>query len=132
MRPWANTHRTGVGKKATRIVANTATDNVAAAAAFYRDLLGLELLMDHGWIATYGSAQTMRVQLGVASEGGSGTPVPDLSIEVDDVDSALARMRAAGIGIVYGPADEPWGVRRFYVRDPFGRLLNILEHRPGS
>ncbi len=118
--------------KVTRIVANIATDNVAAAAAFYRDLLGLELLMDHGWIATYGSAQTMRVQLGVASEGGSGTPVPDLSIEVDDVDSALARMRAAGIGIVYGPADEPWGVRRFYVRDPFGRLLNILEHRPGS
>ncbi|WP_417471539.1 VOC family protein [Luteimonas mephitis] len=118
--------------KVTRIVANIATDKVAAAAVFYRDLLGLELLMDHGWIATYGSAQTMRVQLGVASEGGSGTPVPDLSIEVDDVDSALARMRAAGIGIVYGPADEPWGVRRFYVRDPFGRLLNILEHRPGS
>lgn len=25
-------------------------------------------------------------------------------------------------------ADEPWGVRRFFVRDPFGRLLNILEH----
>jgi catechol 2,3-dioxygenase-like lactoylglutathione lyase family enzyme len=118
--------------KVKRIVANIATDNVAAAAAFYRDLLGLELLMDHGWIATYGSAQTMRVQVGVASEGGSGTPVPDLSIEVDDVDAALARMRAAGIGIVYGPADEPWGVRRFYVRDPFGRLLNILEHRPGS
>jgi catechol 2,3-dioxygenase-like lactoylglutathione lyase family enzyme len=132
MRPWAATHRTGVGMKVKRIVANIATDNVAAAAAFYRDLLGLELLMDHGWIATYGSAQTMRVQVGVASEGGSGTPVPDLSIEVDDVDAALARMRAAGVVIEYGPADEPWGVRRFYVRDPFGRLLNILEHRPGS
>ncbi|RVB32138.1 glyoxalase, partial [Mesorhizobium sp. M7A.F.Ca.CA.004.05.1.1] len=23
----------------------------------------------------------------------------------------------------------PWGVRRFYVRDPFGRLVNILSHR---
>jgi len=117
--------------KVKRIVANIATDNVAAAAAFYRDLLGLELLMDHGWLATYGSGETMRVQVGVASQGGSDTPVPDLSIEVDDVDEALACMRAAGIVIEYGPVDEPWGVRRFYVRDPFGRLLNILEHRPG-
>lgn len=117
--------------KVKRIVANIATDNVAAAAAFYRDLLGLDLLMDHGWIATYGSAERMRVQVGIASEGGSGTPVPDLSIEVDDVDAALARMRAAGIAIEYGPADEPWGVRRFYIRDPFGRLLNILAHGPG-
>ncbi|MDN5782153.1 MAG: VOC family protein, partial [Luteimonas sp.] len=81
--------------------------------------------------ATYGSADTMRVQVSVASEGGSGTPVPDLSIEVDDVDAALARMRQAGVAIEYGPADEPWGVRRFYVRDPFGRLLNILMHLPG-
>ncbi|HYN27676.1 MAG TPA: glyoxalase, partial [Burkholderiales bacterium] len=23
---------------------------------------------------------------------------------------------------------EPWGVRRFYVRDPFGKLINILQH----
>jgi len=117
--------------KVKRIVANIATDNVAAAAAFYRGLLGLELLMDHGWLATYGSGETMRVQVGIASQGGSGTPVPDLSIEVDDVDTALDRMRAAGVDIEYGPADEPWGVRRFYVRDPFGRLVNILGHRTG-
>lgn len=114
-----------------RIVANIATDNPAAGATFYRDLLGLELLMDHGWLAAYGSAETMRVQVAFASEGGSGTPVPDLSIEVDDVDAALARMREAGIAIEYGPADEPWGVRRFYVRDPAGRLVNILMHLPG-
>jgi hypothetical protein len=72
MRTWAATHRTGTGMKVKRIVANIATDNVAAAAAFYRDLLGLELLMDHGWLATYGSAESMRVQVGIASEGGSG------------------------------------------------------------
>ena len=33
-----------------------------------------------------------------------------------------------GLEIEYGPITEPWGVRRFYVRDPFGRLINILEH----
>jgi catechol 2,3-dioxygenase-like lactoylglutathione lyase family enzyme len=66
--------------------------------------------------------------LSIASEGGSGTPVPDLSIEVDDLDEALRRMERAGIPLEYGPATEPWGVRRFYVRDPFGRLVNILAH----
>ena len=115
--------------KVKRIVANIATPDVAAARAFYGDLLGLDLLMDHGWIATYGSHATMKVQVGIASEGGSGTSVPDLSIEVDDVDCALERMREAGIAIEYGPVDEPWGVRRFYVRDPFGKLVNILAHR---
>ena len=35
----------------------------------------------------------------------------------------------AGFAIEHGPADEPWGVRRFFVRDPFGRLVNILSHR---
>ena len=112
-----------------RIVANVAAQDIAAARRFYHDVLGLDLLMDHGWIATYGSRQTMSVQISVATEGGSGTPVPDLSIEVDDLDAALARMQRANIAIEYGPADEPWGVRRFYVRDPFGKLLNILEHK---
>jgi hypothetical protein len=23
---------------------------------------------------------------------------------------------------------EPWGVRRFFVRDPLGKLVNILQH----
>jgi catechol 2,3-dioxygenase-like lactoylglutathione lyase family enzyme len=68
------------------------------------------------------------VQISFASEGGSGTAVPDLSVEVDDLDAALEAMRQAGFVIEYGPADEPWGVRRFYVRDPFGRLVNILSH----
>jgi catechol 2,3-dioxygenase-like lactoylglutathione lyase family enzyme len=92
-------------------------------------VLGLDELMDHGWIVTYGTDGEAKVQVSIASEGGSGTTVPDLSIEVDDVDAALARVRDAGFAIEYGPADEPWGVRRFFVRDPFGKLINILAHK---
>ena len=111
-----------------RIVANIQAWDLAAAERFYGEVLGLDLLMDMGWIATYGSGETMDVQLSVATEGGSGTPVPDLSIEVDDVEAALERVKEAGIKIEYGLAHEPWGVRRFYVRDPFGKLVNILQH----
>lgn len=115
--------------KVLRIVANLATPDVARAEAFYRDILGLDVLMDHGWIRTYGSSERMTVQVGIASEGGSGTPVPDLSIEVDDLDEAQRRCVAADVAIEYGPVAEPWGVRRFYVRDPLDRLVNILQHR---
>ncbi|MER9924557.1 VOC family protein [Mesorhizobium sp. M0048] len=114
--------------KVRRIVANIDTQDIAAAKPFYQGVLGLDLKMDMGWIATYGSQETMSVQVSFMAEGGSGTPVPDISIEVDDVDAALESMRTAGFAIEYGPADEPWGVRRFFVRDPFGRLVNILSH----
>jgi catechol 2,3-dioxygenase-like lactoylglutathione lyase family enzyme len=114
--------------KIKRIVSNVATPDVDKANAFYREILGLKLLMDLGWIRTYGSSSKMTIQVSVMSEGGSGTAVPDMSIEVDNVEEALVRIRKAGIAIEYGPATEPWGVRRFYVRDPLGKLINILQH----
>ncbi|MBA2781089.1 VOC family protein [Billgrantia kenyensis] len=114
--------------KVKRIMANTATEELDQAAAFYGDILGLDLLMDHGWFRTYGSDAKMTVQVSFGIEGGSGTPVPDLSIEVDDIEAALARFEKASVPIEYGPISEPWGVRRFYVRDPFGKLINVLQH----
>lgn len=111
-----------------RIIANIAADNLGRASAFYRDLLGMEIVMDHGWIITFASSATMVPQISIAREGGAGTPVPDLSIEVDDLDDVLSRAEQAGLAIEYGPASESWGVRRFFLRDPFGRLVNILSH----
>ncbi|GAA4209318.1 VOC family protein [Pedobacter jeongneungensis] len=112
-----------------RIVLNIDTQKIADAAGFYKDVLGLDLIMDHGWIATYGAAnQKMGVQISFASEGGSGTPTPDLSIEVENVDVVFEKVKSAGFPVEYGPVNEPWGVRRFYTRDPFGKLINILSH----
>jgi lactoylglutathione lyase len=114
--------------KVKRIVANIATTDPALVAGFYRDVLGLDLLMDHGWIVTYGNQSPTSPQVSFASEGGSGTPVPALSVEVNDVEAAYLAARAGGHAIEYGPVDEPWGVRRFFVRDPAGTLVNIVMH----
>ncbi|MEE1943739.1 VOC family protein [Pedobacter sp. KR3-3] len=114
--------------KVKRIVANIHSAELAKAKVFYQDILGLDLLMDQGWMTTYGNSNKMDVQLSVMQEGGSGTETPDLSVEVDDVDEAFELMRTSQFSIEYGPANEPWGVRRFYVRDPFGKLVNILMH----
>lgn len=111
-----------------RIVANIEAGDLAAARAFYGDILGMRIVMDHGWIMTFAAEAQAAPQVSIATEGGSGTAVPDLSIEVDDLDQVLQRVIQAGHVIEYGPAAEPWGVRRFHVRDPFGRLLNILSH----
>ena len=67
-----------------RIVANIATNDVSLAKRFYSDVLELDLAMDLGWIHTYVSSQSQSSQLSVASEGGSSTPVPDLSIELEN------------------------------------------------
>lgn len=112
-----------------RIVTNIATDRLDAAKVFYGDLLGMSIVMDLGWIMTFAADASMTPQISVATEGGSGTTVPDLSIEVDNLSDVHRRMQAAGFKIEYGPVTEPWGVTRFFVRDPFGRLVNILEHR---
>ncbi len=114
--------------KVKRIVTNIDATNIEKADAFYKDIFGLDVLMDNGWIKTFGSDSEMTVQISIASEGGSGTQVPNLSIEVDDLDEALDLMKRANVVIEYGPITEDWGVRRFYVRDPFGALINVLQH----
>ena len=111
-----------------RIVANVAAERIHLAKAFHGDILGMTPVMDLGWIVTFAGEGSATPQISFATEGGSGTVVPDLSIEVDDLDDVYSRVLGAGLPIEYGPASEPWGVRRFYVRDLFGRLVNILAH----
>lgn len=112
-----------------RIVTDIGAADVSEVRRLYQDLLDLDVLMGLGWIVTLSSCITMTVQLSVASGGGSGAPGPDMSIEVDDVDQIYWRAKAQGVPIVYELVDEPWGVRRFFLRDPAGKLLNILMHR---
>jgi len=114
--------------KVKRIVTNIAAATPSEAEKFYSAIFGLKVVMDHGWIRTYSSGEEMTTQVSVASEGGSGTAVPDLSIEVDNLEIALERVKNGNIEIEYGPVSEPWGVRRFYVREPFGKLINVLQH----
>ena len=113
-----------------RIVANIAAQELPETVAFYRDLLDMEVAMDLGWITTLTAPTTHSTQLSIAQTGGSGAPVPDLSIEVEDVDKIYARAIAMGLVPDYPLTDEPWGLRRFFVTDPAGKVLNILAHSP--
>jgi catechol 2,3-dioxygenase-like lactoylglutathione lyase family enzyme len=112
-----------------RIVPNLQADEPDASRAFYVDLLGLELAMDMGWIATYAAADAPAIQISVISQDASAGVHPDVSIGVDDVDAVHAAAQRAGYEIVHPLTDEPWGVRRFFVRDPTGAVVNVVSHR---
>jgi predicted enzyme related to lactoylglutathione lyase len=112
-----------------RIVPDLHAGDPAASRGFYEQVLGLDLVMDLGWIVTFASPDDNRLQLSVMGDDASAPVAPDVSIEVDDVDAAYAAATARGDAIVHPLTDEPWGVRRFFVRDPSGKVINILTHR---
>ena len=45
-----------------------------------------------------------------------------------EVDAAYAEARRRGYEIVHPLTDEPWGPRRFFVRDPNGVVVNVVGH----
>ena len=112
----------------TRIVANLNAPDPTALAAFYKDVFDLEIPLDMNWITFLSSDRTQKIELHTASEGGSGTELPVISVGVDDLDATEAAIRKAGAEIVYGPKTEDWGLRRFFFRDPAGNLVNVVDN----
>jgi predicted enzyme related to lactoylglutathione lyase len=111
-----------------RIVPNLTVKDLDRAVAEHRDLLGMDVLMNHGWIVTFGDADGHQLSFMTAD---ATAPVnPDLSIFVDDVHQALEPARDAGLEIVHPLSDKPWGVTRFFYRDSQGRVINVGMHTP--
>lgn len=106
-----------------RIVANLAVADPAADAPFWTGLLGLETPMDMGWIVNHRSGHS---QVQLISRDATAPEDSRVSVEVDDVDAVHAQAVAAGYEIVHPLTDEPWGVRRFFVRTPQGVVVNVL------
>ena len=111
-----------------RIVPDSIPRIPGASRAFYVDVLGLEVAMDLGWVVTFAAPGNPTAQISVMRDDASAAVQPDVSIEVDDVDAVHAAAQRLGHEIVHPLTDEPWGVRRFFVRDPNGKVLNILSH----
>ncbi|MFD3517349.1 VOC family protein [Streptomyces sp. NPDC058657] len=111
-----------------RVVPNVQSDAVQESREFY-DLLGFEEVMNHGWIMTLGSRSNPGAQVSFMASDKTAPVTPDMSVEVDDVDAAYEVLRESGAEIVHPLQDEEWGVRRFFVRDPNGLVVNVLGHR---
>lgn len=111
-----------------RVVPNIHSDKLEESKEFYGGFLGFELAMDMDWILTFASSTNPTAQVSVLREDAAAPVHPDISIEVDDVDAVHTRAQERSIEIVYPLTTEPWGVRRFFVRDPNGKFINIVSH----
>ncbi|WP_331772110.1 VOC family protein (plasmid) [Embleya sp. NBC_00888] len=113
-----------------RVMPDIPSQAMAESRDFY-GLLGFEEVMNHGWVMTLASSSNPTAQITFMTHDKTAPVVPDVSVEVDDVDAVHAAVRASGAEIVHPLQDEEWGVRRFFVRDPNGRVVNVLTHRKG-
>lgn len=111
-----------------RVMPDIRTEAVEESKDFY-SRLGFEEVMDLGWVITYASPSNPTAQVTFMTHDETAPVVPDLSIEVDDVDAAYAALSETGAEIVHPLSDEVWGVRRFFVRDPNGKVVNVVGHR---
>jgi catechol 2,3-dioxygenase-like lactoylglutathione lyase family enzyme len=113
-----------------RVVPNIGSDLMDASREFYIQVFGLEVVMDRGWIVTLASPSEPTAQIALFGPAGSSDPgpAPDITIEVADVDAVHEIAAERGLEIVYPLTDEEWGVRRFFLADPNGILINVMSH----
>ena len=110
------------------------TEDPAASRAFYEGVLGFRVAMEEDGLLMFVSPSVPTTQLIVAWESPTALDPAvrevHLSVEVADVDAAHADAVARGLEVVRPLQDEPWGIRRFFVREPSGRVVNVSSHIP--
>lgn len=119
--------------------------NFAACFRFYRDMLGLKLVLGseddvYAEFETGGSVMLALFSQRLMSDATGTAHLPAaisaqdsiaLCLEVADVDAACAALQQKGITFMTLPADRPaWGLRTAHFRDPDGHLIEISHNIP--
>ena len=114
----------------TAVFADLPVADIAAARDFYTDYLGLSVEgFNLGWVARYESPDG-KARLQLVTDDATAPENPVISVAIgDEVDEAYAEAKRRGYEIVHPLTDEPWGVRRFFVRAPDGTVINVTSHR---
>lgn len=115
-----------------RVVPDIESARVDASREFYVGVLGFEVAMDLGFVMTLASPTNPTAQITLMRSDPTARVMPQITVEVADVDRVHAEAVRRRAEVVYPLTDEPWGVRRFFVRDPNGVVLNVLSHQPSS
>ncbi|GAA1180598.1 VOC family protein [Streptomyces hebeiensis] len=126
-----------------------AVDDHDKALAFYRDVLGLEVLNDVGfegmrWV-TVGAPSQPGVEIVLepplanpnASQADKQAMAELLAkgmlhgviFSTDDCDATFEHIRASGAEVLQEPIDQPYGVRDCAFRDPAGNMLRFTQRR---
>jgi lactoylglutathione lyase len=104
---------------------------------FYREVIGLPFkLQGDGYVefategARFGLYDRARLPELIGREATAGGPGGDVAFLVEDVDAEAARLRTAGVTVLSGPVDRPWGHRTVHLLDPDGFVVELAQEIP--
>jgi len=107
---------------------SVAPEEIDAARAFYRDVLALPELYATERALVYGLGRAGDLELHViAGPGPHASAQHHFALEVDRLDAARGRLSDSGYEIE--EARPVGGRERFFVRDPFGNLIEFVTPR---
>lgn len=114
--------------KTIAVITNLHTEDIERAREFFGFLGLTEETMNQGWVARFSSADSGAC-VQVVTRDASAPEDSVMTIKVDDVDAAYNEAQQRGYEIVHPLTEEPWGIRRFFVRGPDGHAINVAQHR---
>jgi lactoylglutathione lyase len=101
---------------------------------FYRDVIGLPFKFSrsgYAEFATEGTKFALYERAGlpqlIGREGGEGEATMEVAFLVEDVDGEAERLREAGVTVLSGPVDRPWGQRTLHLLDPDGHVVELAQ-----
>jgi catechol 2,3-dioxygenase-like lactoylglutathione lyase family enzyme len=116
-------------------------EDLAATAAFYRDVLGLRTLVEDDQSAAFDFGNTIVNVLAVSEAPDLVAPSPvagrdagvrcQLTVWVDDADAICAQLAEHGVALLNGPVDRPWGQRTATFADPAGHVWEVAQNIGG-
>jgi catechol 2,3-dioxygenase-like lactoylglutathione lyase family enzyme len=121
----------GIKAKEIAFVGYPVTD-LDRARDFYGRVLGLECIMDHPiddrarWIEYAVGDDAIAISNVWTPSGQSG---PSVAIEVEDIDAAVAHLKAEGVAFRTEVLASP-SCRFVCIADPDGNELTIHQHKP--
>lgn len=115
--------------------ATVVTARPAEVAAFYEQHFDLKITLDIGWFVVLRRGEA-DWELAITERGHESVPAAVSALTessnvfgfvVDDVDKIAAALVEAGVELSTEPVTEVWGQRHFFVRDPEGTWIDVIQ-----
>ncbi len=106
--------------------------NLKVSKAFYEDVIGFKVAMEHAGMLTLASVTQPKQQITLNGDAADALPLPPgFSVDVgfpESVTEIHSRALAQGSTIIEPLEDKPIGIRRFSLLDPNGTRVTIVAH----
>jgi catechol 2,3-dioxygenase-like lactoylglutathione lyase family enzyme len=111
------------------------TPNVAASRRFYEQFFGLRAAFVSEWYVQLVHPAMPSLQLGLVARDHDSLPSPNqvpngaaiITIEVGNADQMYRTLTDAQATVRSEPRSEAWGQRHFFVQDPAGFWVDVVQ-----